>query len=137
MTEVLSRRGLRKRFGDLTAVDDVTFTISAGETYGLLSLNGAGKTTIISMVAGILRPDAGEVLVEGVPVSTRTTEPKGRIGYVPQELAEWPRTATAWTCSCTAHASASPVCCRRWRSRTSTSARSRSTNRTWRPSSCT
>jgi ABC-2 type transport system ATP-binding protein len=90
MTEVLSCRGLRKRFGDLTAVDDVTFTISAGETYGLLGPNGAGKTTIISMVAGILRPDEGEVLVEGVPVSTRTTEPKGRIGYVPQELAIYP-----------------------------------------------
>ena len=88
--EVLSCRGLRKRFGDLTAVDDVTFTISAGETYGLLGPNGAGKTTIISMVAGILRPDAGEVLIEGVPVSTRTTEPKGRIGYVPQELALYP-----------------------------------------------
>ncbi|WNV84757.1 ABC transporter ATP-binding protein [Umezawaea sp. Da 62-37] len=87
---VLSCRGLCKRFGELTAVDDVTFTISAGETYGLLGPNSAGKTTIISMVAGILRPDVGDVLVEGVPVSTRTTEPKGRIGYVPQELALYP-----------------------------------------------
>ncbi|MCS7484752.1 ATP-binding cassette domain-containing protein [Umezawaea endophytica] len=88
--EVLSCKGLRKRFDDVTAVDDVSFTIAAGETYGLLGPNGAGKTTIISMVAGILRPDAGDVLVEGVPVSTRTTEPKGRIGYVPQELAVYP-----------------------------------------------
>ena len=88
--EVLSCRGLRKRFGELTAVDDVTFAIAAGETYGLLGPNGAGKTTIISMVAGILKPDAGDVLVEDVPVSTRTTEPKGRIGYVPQELALYP-----------------------------------------------
>jgi len=87
---VLSCRGLRKRFDDVTAVDDVSFTIAAGETYGLLGPNGAGKTTIISMVAGILRSDAGQVLVEGVPVSTRTTEPKGRIGYVPQEPALYP-----------------------------------------------
>lgn len=58
----LSCRGLRRAYGSLVAVDDVSFEIAAGETYGLLGPNGAGKTTVISMVAGVLaaclRPSA-------------------------------------------------------------------------------
>lgn len=87
---VLACRGLRKSFGDLVAVDDVSFELTAGETYGLLGPNGAGKTTTISMVAGILQPDAGEVVVDGMPLSTRATGAKRLIGYVPQELAIYP-----------------------------------------------
>ncbi|GAA0250779.1 linearmycin resistance ATP-binding protein LnrL [Saccharothrix mutabilis subsp. mutabilis] len=85
---VLECRGLRKSFGDVRAVDDVSFEITAGETYGLLGPNGAGKTTTISMVVGILAPDAGAVLVDGAPPSTAAA--KRRIGYVPQELALYP-----------------------------------------------
>ncbi|HEY1321794.1 MAG TPA: ATP-binding cassette domain-containing protein, partial [Streptosporangiaceae bacterium] len=51
---VLECRGLRRRFGEIVAVDGVGFGISAGETYGLLGPNGAGKTTTISMIAGLL-----------------------------------------------------------------------------------
>ncbi|NUT96151.1 MAG: ABC transporter ATP-binding protein [Saccharothrix sp.] len=85
---VLACRGLHKSFGDVDAVADVSFEIAEGETYGLLGPNGAGKTTTISMVVGILAPDAGEVLVDGAPPNT--AEAKRRIGYVPQELALYP-----------------------------------------------
>ena len=58
---ILDARNLRKQFKDLVAVDDVSFSIAEGETYGLLGPNGAGKTTSISMIAGLLERDGGEV----------------------------------------------------------------------------
>ena len=87
---VLECRGLRRRFGDLVAVDGVGFHIGPGETYGLLGPNGAGKTTSISMIAGLLERDAGEVLVAGEPMTTRSVRAKNAIGYVPQDLAIYP-----------------------------------------------
>ena len=87
---VLSCSGLRRRFDDVLAVDDVSFTIAEGETYGLLGPNGAGKTTTISMITGVLERDAGEVFVDGVAMSTHTTAAKHLVGYVPQELALYP-----------------------------------------------
>jgi ABC-2 type transport system ATP-binding protein len=86
----LTCRGLRKRYGDLLAVDDVSFDIRPGETYGLLGPNGAGKTTVISMLAGILARDAGEIRVMGRPISTRSPVGKSDIGYVPQDIALYP-----------------------------------------------
>jgi ABC-2 type transport system ATP-binding protein len=87
---VLQASGLRKRFGDLVAVDDVSFEIEAGETYGLLGPNGAGKTTTVSMVCGLLERDAGDVVVAGEPMRNAGTAAKAHIGYVPQELALYP-----------------------------------------------
>jgi len=87
---VLECRGLRRRFGELVAVDGVGFYIGPGETYGLLGPNGAGKTTSISMIAGLLERDAGEVLVAGEPMTTRSVRAKNAIGYVPQDLAIYP-----------------------------------------------
>jgi ABC-2 type transport system ATP-binding protein len=87
---VLEAVGLRKRFGDLTAVDDVSFSIAPGETFGLLGPNGAGKTTTISMVSGLLHADAGEVRVDGEVMTTTTLEPKRKVGLVPQEVAIYP-----------------------------------------------
>lgn len=84
---VLHCRGLVKQFGDRRAVDDVSFSIARGETYGLLGPNGAGKTTTISMLCGLLRRDAGEVLVAGHPMSHNAVEAKAAIGLVPQDLA--------------------------------------------------
>jgi ABC-2 type transport system ATP-binding protein len=69
------------------AVKGVTFEIARGERFGLLGPNGAGKTTTISMITGTLDPDAGEVRVDGQPVTTSATLAKRKIGYVPQELA--------------------------------------------------
>ncbi len=88
--DVLVVDSLVRRFGDLTAVDGVSFRIAPGETYGLLGPNGAGKTTTISMVAGLIAADAGTVTVAGQAMTPRTTEPKRHVGLVPQELAIYP-----------------------------------------------
>src|SRR5918996_6164696 len=87
---VLSCRGLAKSYGELQAVNGVGFDIAVGETYGLLGPNGAGKTTTISMICGLLERDAGEVRVEGQPLTTTTTGPKSAIGFVPQDIAIYP-----------------------------------------------
>jgi ABC-2 type transport system ATP-binding protein len=87
---VLACDGLRKRFGDLQAVDGVAFTVAAGESYGLLGPNGAGKTTTISMLCGLLEPDDGEVRVGGERLTAGTPAVRSAIGYVPQEIALYP-----------------------------------------------
>jgi len=87
---VLRCANLRKAFGERVAVDGVGFHIAPGETYGLLGPNGAGKTTTISMICGLLRRDAGEVFVAGLPIDIGSTTAKGAIGYVPQDLAIYP-----------------------------------------------
>ena len=90
MSSILQASGLVKRFDGLVAVNQVSFTIAEGETYGLLGPNGAGKTTSISMVAGLLEPDAGEVTIDGTRITTASTKGKGSIGLVPQEIAIYP-----------------------------------------------
>ena len=87
---VLRCQGLRKRFGDIQAVNGVSFEIAPGESYGLLGPNGAGKTTTISIVAGLLEADAGEAFVAGERLTTRSVAAKAAIGFVPQELAIYP-----------------------------------------------
>ena len=84
---VLDVRGLRKSFGPLVAVDEVSFSIDAGGLVGLLGPNGAGKTTTVSMIAGLVTPDRGEVLVAGQRLAGNTDPAKRRIGLVPQDLA--------------------------------------------------
>jgi ABC-2 type transport system ATP-binding protein len=86
----LSCQDLEKSYGDRRAVAGVGFEIAAGETYGLLGPNGAGKTTTISMICGLLARDAGEVIVDGKPLTTSSTDAKKAIGYVPQDLAIYP-----------------------------------------------
>ncbi|HUF16351.1 MAG TPA: ABC transporter ATP-binding protein [Acidimicrobiia bacterium] len=81
---------MRKRFGDLVAVDDVSLTIEEGETFGLLGPNGAGKTTTISMVCGLLERDDGSVTVNGEEITTGSTRGRAAIGLVPQDLALYP-----------------------------------------------
>jgi ABC-2 type transport system ATP-binding protein len=75
--------GVRRQFGEFTAVSDVSLEIRAGEIVGLLGANGAGKTTLIRMLLGLLPASAGEVLLFGAPPSRGT---RRRIGYVPQGL---------------------------------------------------
>lgn len=76
-----------RRFGERVAVAGLSFHIERGETYGLLGPNGSGKTTTISMIAGVLRPDAGSVTIAGVPVDARSGRAKALIGLVPQDIA--------------------------------------------------
>jgi ABC-2 type transport system ATP-binding protein len=74
--------GLRKRYGKQVAVEDVSLEVGRGEIVGLLGPNGAGKTSVIKMLLGLVRPDAGEVLLLGEPA----TEPsaRARVGYLPE-----------------------------------------------------
>jgi ABC-2 type transport system ATP-binding protein len=84
---VLTVSNLRKQYGDFLAVNNVCFSVSKGECFGLLGPNGAGKTTTISIICGILRPDSGQVLINGQQITSDTSPIKQRIGYVPQDLA--------------------------------------------------
>jgi len=76
----LEVRGLTKRFGGATAVDDLSLAVPRGSFYGLVGPNGAGKTTALSMATGLLRPDAGLVLVHGVDVWRQPLDAKPLIG---------------------------------------------------------
>ena len=78
----LAIHGLRKRFGDVQALDDVTFAVRPGEVYGFLGANGAGKTTTMRLVLGFLRPDAGSVTWKDRPAATW---PRRTWGYMPEE----------------------------------------------------
>ena len=84
---MLAIQHLRKTFGALTAVDDVSLTVERGQLVGLLGPNGAGKTTTVSMIAGLIVPDRGDVLIDGARLAGDTDPKKARIGFVPQELA--------------------------------------------------
>jgi ABC-2 type transport system ATP-binding protein len=84
---MLAATGLHKRYGSLVAVEDVSFEARPGEMVGLLGPNGAGKTTTVSMIAGLLTPDAGEVRIDGELVRGETDPVKRRMGFVPQDLA--------------------------------------------------
>ncbi|HEX5967915.1 MAG TPA: ATP-binding cassette domain-containing protein, partial [Intrasporangium sp.] len=88
--DVLVAEALVRRFGDLTAVDGVSFRIGRGETYGLLGPNGAGKTTTINMVAGLIAADEGSVTIAGERMDPSAVAPKRHIGLVPQDLAIYP-----------------------------------------------
>ena len=79
----LSIRGIAKRFGEKVAVDNIFLDVPAGSFYGLVGPNGAGKTTSLSMATGLLRPDAGQVFVQGVDVWAKPLEAKKLMGLLP------------------------------------------------------
>ncbi|HEB64556.1 MAG TPA: ABC transporter ATP-binding protein [Chloroflexi bacterium] len=77
---------LTKRFGDFTAVDDISFEVQRGEIFGFLGPNGAGKTTTIRMILGLLTPTAGSVRVLGMDARRETAKIRPRIGYMSQRF---------------------------------------------------
>src|SRR5436305_4538822 len=82
-TDVTLRvRNITKRFGDFTAVEDLSFDVTAGRVFGFLGPNGAGKTTTIRMIVGIMAPDEGSIELFG---ETGTVHLQDRIGYLPEE----------------------------------------------------
>jgi ABC-2 type transport system ATP-binding protein len=83
----ISVNNLHKNFGDLKAVDGVSFEVQPGEIFSLLGPNGAGKTTTISMLSCLLRPDEGDALVNGHSIRTDQMGVKAVLGVVPQEIA--------------------------------------------------
>ena len=79
-------RDLTRRFGAFTAVDRINFEVERGEIFGFLGANGAGKSTAIRMMCGLLRPTSGTAVVDGVDVSRDPEEVKRRIGYMSQKF---------------------------------------------------
>ena len=79
---MLELQGLTRRYGDLVALDDVSFTVAEGQMFGFVGPNGAGKTTTMRIVLGVLEPDRGEVRWRGRPVDAET---RRRFGYMPEE----------------------------------------------------
>jgi ABC-2 type transport system ATP-binding protein len=86
MENAIDVRGLTRRFGSFVAVNDVSFTVKQGEIFGFLGANGAGKSTTIRMLCGLLRPTSGTALVGGVDVSRDPEGVKRRIGYMSQKF---------------------------------------------------
>ena len=83
--KMLEVRNIVKRYGSVTAVDGVSFSVNSGEIFGLLGPNGAGKTTTIRMLTTLTKPTAGELFVDGYSVVNEQVEVKRRIGVVPQQ----------------------------------------------------
>jgi ABC-2 type transport system ATP-binding protein len=88
MGPVLELEGLTRRFGDLTALDGVSFAVAPGQMFGFVGPNGAGKTTTMRIVLGVLEPDAGTVRWRGRPVDAPT---RARFGYMPEERGLYPK----------------------------------------------
>src|SRR5947209_18876512 len=87
MSEPIIRTGgLTKRFGDFTAVDDLSIEVMPGTIFAFLGANGSGKSTTIRMLIGLLKPTAGTVEVDGVDVITRPRRVRDHIGYIGQKL---------------------------------------------------
>ena len=78
-------RGIRKSFGEVVALDSVDLDVAEGQIHGLVGPNGAGKTTSLSMMTGLLRPDAGQILINGLDVWANPPAAKAIIGVVPAE----------------------------------------------------
>ncbi len=82
----VSLSGVTRTFGDITAVDDLDFQVESGELFGIVGPDGAGKTTTLRMLAGVLRPSAGEIRVAGVDVGRDPEAVKHRIAYMAQRF---------------------------------------------------
>ncbi|MCS7103555.1 MAG: ABC transporter ATP-binding protein [Candidatus Korarchaeum sp.] len=82
---------LRKHFGDLRAVDGITFEVKGGSIFGLLGPNGAGKTTTLRMIYGVLRPDSGSVRVMGIDVWKDPKRARSLMGVMPEDTGIYPR----------------------------------------------
>ena len=83
---VIETHELTRRFGDFTAVDAITFEVSAGEIFGFLGANGAGKTTAMRILCGLLSPTSGKARVAGYDVYTQSELIKKQIGYMSQKF---------------------------------------------------
>ncbi len=86
MEHVIATEQLTKKFGDFTAVDAITFDVAQGEVFGFLGANGAGKTTALKMLTGLLMPTSGNATVAGFDVRRNPEQVKRRIGYMSQKF---------------------------------------------------
>lgn len=88
---VLETRNLTRRFGSLTAVNNLTLRVMEGEVFGFLGPNGAGKTTSINMICGLLEPTSGQVLIRGKELNSNGSDQRRTIGMCPQNIVLWER----------------------------------------------
>jgi ABC-2 type transport system ATP-binding protein len=86
MEPIIDARGLTKRFGDFTAVNDLTIAVEPGTIYAFLGANGSGKSTTIRMLIGLLEPTAGSIALDGVDVIRTPRRVRDRIGYMGQKV---------------------------------------------------
>lgn len=84
---MINVKNVTKKFGDVVAVNHVSFEISRGEVVGFLGPNGAGKSTTMRMITGFLTPTSGQILIEGVDVATSPVSTRKKIGYLPESAA--------------------------------------------------
>lgn len=77
-------KNLTKQFGDLTAVNHISFEVEKGEIFGFLGPNGAGKTTTIRMLTGLLTPDSGDIFIDGVDIKKNLIKAKMKMGIIPE-----------------------------------------------------
>src|SRR5258708_40152698 len=93
MDEMISVRHLTKRFGPVTAVDDVSFRVARGEVLGFLGPNGAGKSTTMKMITGFLAPTGGTAGICGHDMGRAPVPAQRHIGHLPQGAAAYPHIA--------------------------------------------
>jgi len=87
--DVLSVEALTKKFGDTTAVNNISLSLASGEVYALIGPNGSGKTTLVKTIAGLLRPNHGKIMVDGVDIVLEPARAKAALGYIPDEPSAW------------------------------------------------
>ncbi|MEJ2260357.1 MAG: ATP-binding cassette domain-containing protein, partial [Nitrosopumilaceae archaeon] len=85
MLHSIETKSLSKTFGDVKAVDDISFYVETGEIFGFLGPNGAGKSTTIMILTTLLKPTSGQALVSGIDVTNNPKQVREKIGYVQQE----------------------------------------------------
>ncbi len=88
---MLQAVNLFKRYGETVAVRDVSFTVAAGEVFGLLGSNGAGKSTTVRILAGLVRPDQGSAVVGGHDMAVEPIKAKAALGYLPETVTLYDR----------------------------------------------
>ena len=84
MKDIIRTLGLTKYYGDLLAVDHLSFNVKEGEIFGFLGPNGAGKTTTIRMLVGLTAPTEGTAIIDGFDIRREILEVKRRVGVVPE-----------------------------------------------------
>ena len=87
---MIAVKNLHKAYGEIKALDDVSFEVKPGEIVGLLGPNGAGKTTLIKILTGYMHPDAGSVMIDGLDVQENTLVVQSRLGYLPENAPVYP-----------------------------------------------
>lgn len=90
MTPMIEIEGLTRTFASLTAVNNISFTVNKGEIFGMVGPDGAGKTTTLRIVCGLMNPTSGSVRVTGLDVTKQTDAVKDRIGYMAQKFGLYP-----------------------------------------------